>query len=70
MCIDEYIVELIAISSDHVLMDVDSGFDGGFKMGLAVGLTVDSTWLCWAINLSKAFDSSAKRILRLSTKRV
>jgi hypothetical protein len=29
-CIDEYIVKLIAISSDHVLMDVDSGFDSGF----------------------------------------
>ena len=30
LCIDEYIVELIAISSDHVSMDVDGGFDGGF----------------------------------------
>jgi hypothetical protein len=24
------VVELIAISSDHALMDVDGGFDGGF----------------------------------------
>ncbi len=30
LCIDEYIVELIVISSDHVSMDVDGGFDGGF----------------------------------------
>ncbi len=32
-CIDEYIVKLIAISSDHVSMDVDSGFDGVFDGG-------------------------------------
>ncbi len=30
MCIDEYIVELIAISLDRILMDVNGGFDGGF----------------------------------------
>ncbi len=29
-CVNEYIVELILISSDCVSMDVDSGFDGGF----------------------------------------
>ncbi len=28
-----YIVESIAISSDHVSMDVDGGFDGGFDSG-------------------------------------
>ncbi len=27
------IVKLIAISSDHVLMDVDGSFDGGFDGG-------------------------------------
>jgi hypothetical protein len=32
--------------------------------------TVGSTWLCWAINLSKAFNSSDERLLRLSAKRV
>ncbi len=31
-------------------------------MGSKVGLTVGLTWLCWAINLSKAFDSSDKRL--------
>ena len=36
-CIDEYIVKLIAISSDHVSMDVDSGFDGGFNGGFGSG---------------------------------
>ncbi len=30
-----------------------------------VGSTVGSTWLCWAINLSKAFDSSDKRLNEL-----
>jgi hypothetical protein len=33
LCIDEYIVKLIAISSNCVSMDVDSGFDGGFDGG-------------------------------------
>ncbi len=28
LCVDEYIVKLIAISSDRVSMDVDGGFDG------------------------------------------
>jgi hypothetical protein len=32
-CVDENIVELIAISSDCVLMDVESGFDGGLDGG-------------------------------------
>ena len=32
------------------------------KVGLMVGLTVGLTWLCWAINLSKAFDSSDERL--------
>jgi hypothetical protein len=30
LCINEYIVELIAISLDCVSMDVDGGFNGGF----------------------------------------
>ncbi len=33
LCINEYIVELIAISLDRVSMDVDDGFDGGFDIG-------------------------------------
>jgi hypothetical protein len=33
LCVDEYIVESIAISSDCVLMDVDGGFDSGFDGG-------------------------------------
>jgi hypothetical protein len=32
---------------------------------LTVGLMVGLTWLCWAINLSKAFDSSDKRLNKL-----
>jgi hypothetical protein len=61
LCVDEYIVESIAISLDRVLMDVDGGLTVGLMVGLAVGLTVGSTvgptWLCWAINLSEVFDS-------------
>jgi hypothetical protein len=37
LCINEYIVESIAISSDCVSMDVDSGFDGGFNGGFDGG---------------------------------
>ncbi len=35
-----------------------------------MGCLIDSTWPCWAIGLSKAFDSSDKRVLRLSAERV
>jgi hypothetical protein len=34
----------------------------GLMFSLTVGLTVGSTWLSWAINLSKAFDSSDKKL--------
>jgi hypothetical protein len=37
LCIDEYIVKLIAVSLDRVSMDVDSGFDGGFDGGFDDG---------------------------------
>ncbi len=37
LCIDKYIVELIAISLDHVSMDVNSGFDCGFDVGFNGG---------------------------------
>jgi hypothetical protein len=37
----------------------------GSMVGLMVGLTVGSTWLCWAINLSKVFDSSDERLNKL-----
>ncbi len=33
LCIDDYIVKSIAISSDRASMDVDDGFDGGFNGG-------------------------------------
>jgi hypothetical protein len=72
-----YIVESIAISLDCVSKDVTVvstiglpvgltvgstvGLTVGSKVGSTVGLTVGSTWLCWAINLSKAFDSSDER---------
>jgi hypothetical protein len=34
LCVNEYILKLIAISSDCVLMDVDGGFDGGFHLAV------------------------------------
>jgi hypothetical protein len=34
-------------------------------VGSLVGLTVGLAWLCWAIGLSKAFDSSDKRLNKL-----
>ncbi len=46
------------------------GLTVGSMVGSMVGSTVGSTWLCWAIDLGKAFDSSDKRLLRLSAKRV
>jgi hypothetical protein len=98
LCINEYIVELIAISLDLVLISILSnqlqsarivyrwmstvasvvglmvglmvGSMVGSTVGLMVGSTVGSTLLCWAIGLSKAFDISAERLLRLSTERV
>ncbi len=63
--IDEYIVESIAISSDCISMGINGGFNGGFDGG-----SFNFTWPCWAIDLSKAFDSSDERLLRLSAKRV
>jgi hypothetical protein len=38
-------------------------------VGLMVGSMVGCTWLCWAIDLSEAFDSSDERLLRLSEER-
>jgi hypothetical protein len=80
------VVELIATSSDHASMNRSLNrlrsarivyrwmstvvLTVGSMVGLTVGLTVNSTWLCWAINLSKVFDSLAERLLRLSTERV
>jgi hypothetical protein len=37
----------------------------GSTVGLMVGLTVGLTWLCWAVNLSKAFNSSDKRLNKI-----
>ncbi len=34
----------------------------GSKVGLTVGLTVGLAWLCWAIDLSEAFDSSDEKL--------
>ncbi len=77
MCIDEYILELIVISSDRELMDVNSGFDGGFNhwfdsgfIGWFDGGFKDWFHLAVLGYLSKAFDSSDKRLSRLSAKRV
>jgi hypothetical protein len=37
LCIDDYIIESIAISSDRASMDVVNGFDGGFDGGFDDG---------------------------------
>ncbi len=37
----------------------------GLTVGSTVSLTVGLTWLCWAINLSKAFDSSDEKLNEL-----
>jgi hypothetical protein len=37
----------------------------GSMFSLTVGLTVGLTWLSWAINLSKAFDSSEEKLNNL-----
>jgi hypothetical protein len=37
----------------------------GSKLGLTVDLTVGLSLLCWAINLSKVFDSSDKKLNEL-----
>ncbi len=37
LCVNEYIVKLIAISSDCVSMDVDGGFDSGYYGGFDGG---------------------------------
>jgi hypothetical protein len=37
LCVDEYIVESIVISSDRVSMDDDGGFDDGFDGGFNSG---------------------------------
>jgi hypothetical protein len=39
-------------------------------VGSTVGQLIDSTWLCWAIDLSKTFDRPDERLLRLSAERV
>jgi hypothetical protein len=63
------VIESITISSDCVSMSISSNQLQSaqivYQWMLTVGLTVDSTWLCWAINLSKAFNSSYKRLLQL-----
>ncbi len=41
------------------------GLTVGSKVGSTVGSMVGSTWLCWAINLSKAFASSDERLNNL-----
>jgi hypothetical protein len=37
----------------------------GSMVRLTVGLMVGLTWLCWAIDHSKAFDSSDERLNKL-----
>jgi hypothetical protein len=86
LCINNYIIESIAISLDHIsigisLNQLQSAWIGygwastvvlmvGLMVGSIVGCSIDSTWPCWAINLREAFDSSDKKLLRLSAKRV
>ncbi len=76
-------VKLIAISLDHASIDVNGGFDGGFNVGFKGWFNgrfngrFDSGfngWFHlavpgWATDLSKAFDSSDKRLSRLSAER-
>jgi hypothetical protein len=66
------VLKLIAISSDRVSMNILSNrlqsarimyrwmstvvSTVGFMVDLTVGSKVDFTWLCWTIDLSKAFD--------------
>jgi hypothetical protein len=45
--------------------DSTVGSTVGSKVGLTVGSMFGSTWLCWAINLSKAFDSSDEKLNKL-----
>ncbi len=79
------IVKSIPISLDCVLMSISSNrlrsaqtvyqwmltvvLTVGLMVGLTMGLAVSSTWLCWAIDLSKAFNSSDERLLWLSAER-
>ncbi len=60
------IISSIAIGLDWILIGVNGGFDAGFDGGSSI----NSTWPCWAINLSKAFNSSDKRLLQLSAERI
>ncbi len=69
------VVELIPVSLDCVLMSISSNCLQSawivyqwmstvvLAVGSTMGLAVGSTWLCWAIILSKAFDSSDERLL-------
>jgi hypothetical protein len=36
-----------------------------FTVGSTVGSTVGLTWLCWAMDLSKSFDSSDERLNKI-----
>jgi hypothetical protein len=53
--IDWHIIGLITISSNQISIGIDGGFDDRLFLS-------DSPWLCWAIDLSKAFDSSDERL--------
>jgi hypothetical protein len=76
------VVELIAISSDCVSMSISlNRLQSAWivyqwmstvvlMVGSMVGSMVSLTRLCWAIDLSKAFNSSDKRLLRLSAEGV
>ncbi len=70
------VVKLIAISLDCVSMSislnqlqsawiVNQWMSTVVLMVSTVGSRVGSTWLFWAINLSKAFDSSDERLNKL-----
>ncbi len=70
LCIDEYIVELIAISLDCALMDVDSGFNSGCNGGFDGWF---DGWFHLAVlgyQPKQSVNSSDKRLLQLSAKKV
>ncbi len=64
------IVGSIAIGLDHILIGVDSGFDGGFNGGFKGGLFNQFHLALLGYQPQQVFDSSDKRILGLSVKRV
>jgi hypothetical protein len=53
------------MSAISLMFGLTVGSTVGSTFSSMVGLTVGSTWLSWAMNLSKAFDSSDKKLNNL-----